>query len=200
MSKARPIRSRLDYPHVVSTLALVISVVTGSAYALSVNSGDIVDDTIRSRDVKNQDLTTKDIQEQSLLFPTHSGSIKPGQTVRGVIGARDNVGSSASSVTAFASLPAPNYQLLHDNNVVVNNGSDETSNQCKGTAFNPTAPKGVVCVYTITSSNATNIRGLGMQEFPIGTASGFRIAWEPTAANALTAVEAVWAFTGNDPG
>ena len=55
----------------------------------------------------------------------------------------------------------------------------------------PTAPRGVVCVYQSFADNASNIRGLPLQGSP---RYGFRIAWEPTAANDQTAVEAGWAY------
>ena len=181
---------RLDYPVVVSTLALIVAVATGTAYALRDNSSDIVNNSIRSVDVKNDALTAVDINENTLGYPTR---LRPGQVVRGVLGARDNVGTSLGSITAFGTIPAKNGQVLHDGNVVVAGGSDSGEASCTGSSATPTAPKGVVCVYLTDSHNAVNIRGLGL--YPVlGNYWGFRIAWEPTTQNQLSYVEGVWAF------
>jgi hypothetical protein len=181
-----------NYSVVASTLALLTALATGAAYALTVTSSDIVNDTIRSVDVKQNALTAKDIDEATLGYPRR---LKSGQTVRGVIGNRDNVGTSLGSITALATIPAANDQALGDGNVVVAGGSDSGDASCDGSTSTPTAPKGVVCVYLAHTSNATNIRGLGILNHPFASLWGFRIAWEPTAVNQLSYVEGVWAFT-----
>jgi hypothetical protein len=189
------VRLRFDYPHVASTLALVIAISTGAAFAINVTSDDIVDNTIRSIDVRQDALSDKDINEGSLGFPK---SFTKGQLYRGVIGARDNVGSSTGSVTAVATIPADPGLIFNDTRVEVKGGSDDQG-RCKGTFLNPVAPQGVVCVYPGHIANATNIRGLGTEDLPLGVFFGFRIAWEPTAANALTLVEATWAVRALGP-
>ena len=184
-------KSDRDYSLLLSTIALVVAIGTGTAYALRVNSSDIVDDTIRSIDVRDDTLTNVDINEGTLGYPKQ---LRRGQTVRGVIGARDNVGTSLGSIVAVASIPAAHPQGLSNPRVVVAGGADNAEATCNGGVPNPTAPKGFVCIYPVHTSNAANIRGLSMRDPPFGILWGFRLAWEPTVANQLSLVEAVWAY------
>ena len=53
---------RLSYANVMSTIAVVVAVGTGSAYAANtIRSTDIVDGEVKSADVKDQSLTTFDV-------------------------------------------------------------------------------------------------------------------------------------------
>jgi hypothetical protein len=177
------IRSKLTFANVTSMIALLVAL-SGTALALqdnTVRSRHIVDHSIRSRDVRN--VTYDDIVAQS------------GDKVHGVIGARDNVGTSLGSITALDSLgPTGAEVVLSNADITVDGGSDENSNVCQGSPSIPLAPPGMVCVYPTTITNATNIRGLEMAENG-GFYGGFRIAWEPTGANQLSAVEATWGYT-----
>ena len=58
---------RLSYANVMSTIAVVVAVGTGSAYAANtIRSTDIVDGEVKTADVANQDLTGGDIKDGSL--------------------------------------------------------------------------------------------------------------------------------------
>jgi hypothetical protein len=55
------LRSKLTYPHVVSTLALFVAL-GGTAYAAAtIGSDDVIDDSLRSEDIKNETLRGGDL-------------------------------------------------------------------------------------------------------------------------------------------
>jgi hypothetical protein len=78
---------------------------------------------------------------------------------------------------------------------VVGAGSGDSTDafNCTGTAANPTAPKGKVCVYLIGSGSAVNIRGVTPVPGTGGSRYGFKLIWDATG-NGDTFVDAVWAY------
>jgi len=63
----RRLSSRVTYANVMSTIAVVVAVGTGSAYAANtVFSTDIVDGEVASVDIKNQDIKSADVKDESL--------------------------------------------------------------------------------------------------------------------------------------
>jgi hypothetical protein len=63
----RRLSRRLSYANVMSTIAVVVAVGTGSAYAANtVFSTDIVDGEVKSADVGNGEILSADVKDQSL--------------------------------------------------------------------------------------------------------------------------------------
>jgi hypothetical protein len=86
--------------------------------------------------------------------------------------------------------------LIHDGDVkVVGAGTGDSSDgfSCTGSAANPTAPKGKVCIYLIGSGSATNIRGVTPVPGTGGSPYGFKLIWDATG-NGDTYVDATWAY------
>jgi hypothetical protein len=93
-----------------------------------------------------------------------------------------------------ASLQRAANNRIHDGDVKVKGGGDKSDEfTCTGTAANPTAPKGKVCIYLIGSGNAANIRGVTPVPGTGGSRFGFKLIWDATG-NGDTFVDAVWAY------
>ena len=95
-----------------------------------------------------------------------------------------------------ASFQRPAGNKIHDGDVkVVGPGSGDQGEgfRCRGSAANPLAPKGKVCVYLIGSGNAANIRGVTPVPGTGGSRFGFKLIWD-AQGNGDTFVDAVWAY------
>jgi len=122
-------------------------------------------------------------------------------TIRGMVGGDFDTQLPAGSVNGAdwgvdASFPRAANNLIHDGDVkVVGAGSGDSGDftGCTGSAANPTAPKGKVCVYLIGSGSATNIRGVTPVPGTGGSKFGFKLIWDATG-NGDTFVDAVWAY------
>jgi hypothetical protein len=120
-------------------------------------------------------------------------------TITGMVGADYDSELPAGSVNGAdwgvdGSFKKPANNLIQDTDVKVRGGADKTDfTGCTGTAANPTAPKGKVCIYLIGSGNATNIRGVTPVPGTGGSKYGFKLIWD-TPANGDTYVDAVWAY------
>ncbi|MFL6043309.1 MAG: hypothetical protein ACJ740_18150 [Gaiellales bacterium] len=122
-------------------------------------------------------------------------------TIRGMVGGDFDTqlppgGTVGADWGTDASFPRPANNLIHDGDVkVVGPGSGDTTDPftCSGSAANPTAPRGKVCVYVIGSGNATNIRGVTPVPGTGGSRFGFKLIWDATG-NGDTFVDAVWAY------
>ena len=64
---------------------------------------------------------------------------------------------------------------------------------CTGTAAQPTAPAGKVCIYVLGSDNAVNLSGYAIAVGTGGSKYGFKLKWD-AAGNGDTYVDAVWAY------
>lgn len=142
-------------------------------------------------------------------------AIPKGATVYGVIGGRYVARGGEETFVAMESLPARTTPVFDeesdiqvtstaacasDSNCLTAEESDVAS-VCTGTAANPTAPKGKVCIYPVTRLNAKFLVGFHVLEGSNGNApapasfsTGFRLGWESEGAGE-TSVEAVWAYT-----
>jgi hypothetical protein len=120
-------------------------------------------------------------------------------TITGMIGADYDTQLPPGSVNGAdwgidGSFRRPANNLIHDGDVKVRGGGDRSDPfLCRGTAENPTAPKGKVCIYLIGSGNATNIRGVTPVPGTGGSRFGFKLIWDATG-NGDTFVDAVWAY------
>ena len=119
--------------------------------------------------------------------------IRSGQTVRGTIGAVVHGPDPNYEGAANASLPAAAPQGLSDDTVTVNGGDDEEgNNRCRGTARAPTAPRGHVCIYPYSRSNAGELEGYiwGVGD---GIKWGFQVSWI-AGSSGQSEFFATWAY------
>jgi hypothetical protein len=72
--------------------------------------------------------------------------------VRGTIGIRESNLGAGDEVAASATLPITAAVALDDAHVTVD-GNDESAGECPGTARNPTAAGGFVCIYPWFQAN-----------------------------------------------
>jgi hypothetical protein len=100
-------------------------------------------------------------------------------------------------VAANATLPLPAPVALDDAHVNVDGGSDDVG--CAGTATNPTAPNGFVCIYPYYTENLTAATLTGWIWGTTGDGVvkwGFQVGWNGTgAANSPTVMFGTWAYT-----
>lgn len=136
--------------------------------------------------------------------------IPSGKTVYGVIGSDDEAAAADQSYYAYASLPSRSNSALSDANVIIKINSAMTSacgssclgtgespataqDACQGTAADPQAPPGKLCIYPVELSNAFSFYAQ-----PVGNENsaryGFRVGWFTDIAGD-TYFEAVWAYT-----
>src|SRR5437764_9468175 len=107
-------------------------------------------------------------------------------TIRGMVGGDFDTQLPAGSLNGAdwgvdASFQRPADNLIHDTDVkVVGTGSGDSADftGCNGTAAQPTAPRGKVCVYLIGSGGATNIRGVTPVPGTGGSRFGFKLIWD----------------------
>lgn len=120
----------------------------------------------------------------------------PNETIRGVVGDQFQVpAGSELPVTATATFPIPVPFGVDDPHVVVDGYYDETRldnpNQCTGSAAEPTAPPGFVCIYPYYTENVVcdpppaDVTECGTQPSGIVSGSGlegkqkwgFQVTW-----------------------
>ena len=140
-------------------------------------------------------------------------AIPSGTTVYGVIGLDVEAPLASGDFSAFASLPAKTSQILTDADILLAStpvlagcsgecrlGSAVTSGAvCTGTAANPTAPAGKLCIYISSlSSSRIPAGGVFSTVFPVsGTPTvtpGFRVIWTINAVGD-TFLKGTWAYT-----
>jgi len=128
-----------------------------------------------------------------------------GVTITGVIGGDWRV---------YHSFPAPigrtmtSADVIVANTSVVNNDCGASQSclsgteaaaaaECTGTAAEPTAPAGKVCIYPVSQNNieAASIDGLIRDATGETTTKGFVLDWTVTNAASDTYLTAIWAYT-----
>lgn len=145
------IRERMTYSNVMSTIA-VFAVLGGGAYAATnVGSGDIEKNAVRSKHVKKDALTGNDISESKLAGVVPYGKpIPSGTTVFGLWGGGHAVVETNNGGDFLVSLPGPARAPLSGTDVnfaADDNDAEDPDPECTGTAEQPTAPPGKVCLY-----------------------------------------------------
>jgi hypothetical protein len=128
---------------------------------------------------------------RSALTPLQSG-----ETVRGTIGTRENNLIAGDEIAATATLPIPATVALDDAHVTVD-GNDESAGECPGTATNPTAAPGFVCIYPWFELNveAASPDGVIWGADEVAAEKwGFQVSITAAAAGS-TALFANWAYT-----
>lgn len=170
----------------------------------TIQSIDVRDGSLKGIDVANGSLTGADVADGSLSATdlaagTLSGALTSplpsGKTVRGTIGEQANNLIAGDEIGASASLPMPATVALDDAHIAVD-GSDEPTGACPGTATNPTAAPGYVCIYPYSTNN--------VQSSPTGHVwgsdaaanekYGFQVSFS-ASANGTSWLFANWAYT-----
>ena len=134
--------------------------------------------------------------------------IPHGTTIFGVLGAEHHAGTADSlwgtavSFQAIPPLPLQDAMVAISNNAVVNNDCGGNScleeeelayaGQCTGTAANPTAPAGWVCIYPTLNSNAFYLRAVAVPNN--NGRHGFYVRWRAKETG-RSLFRAVWAYT-----
>jgi hypothetical protein len=127
----------------------------------------------------------------SALTPLQSG-----ETVRGTIGIRESNLGAGDEVAASATLPITAAVALDDAHVTVD-GNDESAGECPGTARNPTAAGGFVCIYPWFQANVEAASPDGViwgDDAAAAEKWGFQVSITAAAAGS-TALFANWAYT-----
>jgi hypothetical protein len=133
------------------------------------------------------------------LFNAFSAqAVASGTTLRGAIGADYDSELPAGSVNGAdwgidQSLHPIASSALHDTDVTVAGGADDAENVCAGTARQPTAPPGTVCIYPLQSDNTVNLTGYSIAPGTGGSRFGFKLLWD-ASGNGDTFVDATWAY------
>jgi len=195
--------------------AVVIAVAsTGGAVASGlITSAKIKNNTIQSIDVRNNNLTGADVKDGSLggadvadgslsgadlaagvLSNAVTSSLPSGKTVRGTIGGMSENLTTGQETGYTASLPVPAPVALDDTHVAVD-GSDEPAGACPGTATNPTAAPGFVCIYPFNTNNAAAGTGfIWGSDAAANEMYGFQLSVDALGNGAVTYM-ANWAYT-----
>jgi hypothetical protein len=149
----------------------------------SVNSGKVVDGSLGASDLAPGTIPQSPV-----------AALASGQTVRGTIGHRENNLLAGQETASTASLPVAAPVALTDDTVRVD-GVDDPGNQCTGSATNPTAPPGVVCMYPWFTGNSSTTEGFVWgNDIAAGTKWGFQVSVNALGAGAV-AWFANWAYT-----
>ena len=208
---------RVGFANAVSLLALFVAL-SGGAYAalqLPANS-------VGTSQIKNRAVTLKKISnsaQHALRGNTgprgpkgdpgtsvFASSVPSGKTIAGAWGGRYIAPQLALNNTYLIStsfpVKAPVGLSDADVNAAPNAAAGDPDPTCKGSADNPTAPRGKVCVYISRANNASvtgfRLTNPGVGGTSPGDAYGFvvRILDTGTVGNtATTNAEGTWAYT-----
>ena len=180
----------------------------------AVKGGKVANSTLTGGHVQDGTLTGDDVQDSSLRgIDVVDGSlglsdlaIKPGETMRGAVGADFNAVAGLEDFGVVASLPIPAANVLTDDDVFIHIGTwsdgggqtvpatTDTSASCSGSLDNPVAAPGKVCVYVAGGDNATDVNGYSVVPGTGGSRFGFKLGWT-SAADGDTFIDAIWAYT-----
>jgi hypothetical protein len=209
---------KTKFSNVVSVLALTVALGTGGAWAAGqiksdeIGNGQVRSIDIRDREVKSKDLARKgvksthvrddsltgvDINENALSTNLQRYDVIPsGVTVTGAFQSFEQDIGETVTADAVISFPAPApaplddelVQFAPDNATGTASEFDET---CTGSADNPTAPAGKVCMYVTNGSGDFSATGVAL---PGGASRyGFRIEGPQDSSSAF--VRGTWAYT-----
>ena len=216
-------RHRPSPAMVVACIALAVAL-GGTSYAAvnlapgSVGNKQLKRNAVTSLKVKNRSLLAHDFKAGQLPrgarglkgdkgdkgdagAPGAAGrsaltSLQSGETVRGTIGTRANNLTPGDEIAATATLPIPASVALDDAHVTVD-GNDESAGECPGTAANPKAAGGFVCIYPWFQANVEAASPDGVvwgDDTAAAEKWGFQVSITAAAAGS-TALFANWAYT-----
>lgn len=205
-----------NYAEVASTLALVITLTSGTAVAASmINGKRIVSGTIASKQIKNDGVWRRDIR---------AGAVGSTEIGNGTIGSHDlqsglrtkvnaspwgkipsrvtvkgqEYWSAASGVTfhnitlpAAAPVPLNNSQLKFAPDSFAASSPSSEDAACSGSYSRPTAPRGMVCIYLGSDGGANNITPATWADPDLRTGAFYLSVSAPSATNPWL----TWAYT-----
>ncbi len=187
-------RPRLTYANVLSTAALFVAL-GGTGYAIttlpanSVGTLQIKAGAVNSAKVKNGSLLGKDLKA-GVLPPKPGGVLPSHGTMRGAYGFSGAPGGGGSFLSGVISFPlkAPTVPIPE---LSTTGGSTA---HCPGTAADPKAAAGYVCVYRgyglqVTSTFLDNLSGNRNK------ASQFGVLVEDSGGPGIVADSGTWAYT-----
>jgi hypothetical protein len=207
--------SRLSYANVMATVAVFIAL-GGSALAIkanSVSSRQIKPGAVKKSDIASNAVNSSKVGDGSLLAQDFASGqlpsgpqgdqgvpgrsaltpLQPGETERGVIGfdGESRATGNGGDFSAFATYPIPLSSAPAHSFI----DGETPGENCTGTAFNPTAPPGTLCVYPQQVINPA--AGAGHIIASVGNDTlGLEVGWSATTANADTLFKGTWAVTG----
>lgn len=200
----RPRRSYSIPAYLIAILALVLSWGGAATAGSLITSKQIKDNTITSADVKDGTLHLKDINKASrpLATPVSGTTVVGGGIVFGDLAPGGNIyGRGLVSLPFKTKVPLSvdsGRNLFFGSTDLGNSGSVNTD-LCSGSAENPTAAPGILCVYV--SGSTTNVStGLtflfpGVNSAPDGAEStAFYVGATGDAAGEQL-LRFVWAYT-----
>lgn len=141
--------------------------------------------------------------------PGTLSEVPSGQTIRGAIGADYEASVALGDWGVIASLPMRAPVALGDDDVLVDvdgwlpGDDDQTEPEtdddpgntiCTGSPANPTAPRGVVCIYVAGGDNAVEVSGWSVRPGADKSPYGFKLGWTNERVGD-TFIDAVWAYT-----
>lgn len=195
--------------HILASIALFASF-GGSSFAAGkylVTGRDIQNSTVTGADLRDGSVQESDLSPlvQDKLDGTlceagsdacdgdtgPAGTIPSGETVRGVFGGR-MMPSQNAYVQWSVSLPGIAPDALTDDmvNAAPSALARDADEECTGSAKNPTAPKGKVCLYLVYADGyATELRGYGHTKY------GFVVDALIGPRNGPAGVYGTWAYT-----
>jgi hypothetical protein len=122
--------------------------------------------------------------------------LQGGETIRGTVGGQTAVPVD-TEVAYSATLPVPAPFGLDDDHVNVDGVDETAANECQGSASDPQAAPGYVCIYPFSHYNDRDGRGFVWGNTQEGTSKwGFQVAWYATGGPPdNTGFFANWAYT-----
>jgi hypothetical protein len=172
--------------HHIALLALFVALGGTSYAAIKLPTNSVGSEQIKDGQVQKADVA-KDVLGRSSLTP-----LRRGETIRGVIGAEGYNAQPGSSFQTATTLPIPAPVALDGDHIDVNS-LEEYEDRCSGSADNPTAPQGVVCIYIDSHSNATDVQGIGAPG-QSGSPWGIGLRWTAQQTGDYS-ISGTWAYT-----
>jgi hypothetical protein len=174
-------RKRLSYANVMATVAVFIALGGSSYAAIKITGKNVKDGTLTGADVKNRSLTGRDVRDKSLSPADFKGSVQGDTGPQGPKGDTGEPGpfpsqlSSGKTLTGVYSVTgvASGAHQYFDTPIsfgfrfatapsAVTVGINDTAGQaaaagCPGTAADPQAAPGKVCIYEMGRANTEDI-------------------------------------------
>ena len=172
--------------HHVALLALFLALGGTSYAAVTLPANSVGSTQIKDGQVQKSDLAAN-AQGRSALTP-----LKRGETIHGVIGGEGFAAQANTTGTEAVTFPIAAPVAIDGDHIDVD-GLEENEDRCSGSAGNPTAPEGVVCIYIASHTDMEEIQGVGAPTHE-GSRFGFGLRWIATSAGSYS-ISGTWAYT-----
>ena len=172
--------------HHIALLALFVALGGTSYAAIKLPTNSVGSEQIKDGQVQKADVA-KDVLGRSSLTP-----LRRGETIRGVIGAEGWSPQPNADFQTATTFPIQAPVAIDGDHVDVNS-LEESEDRCSGSADNPTAPQGVVCIYVSSTTNMHEVQGVGSPGQG-GSPYGFGLKWTTNSSGDYS-VSGTWAYT-----